>query len=350
MEVYFLVMGAIKHKNLFLKTFNSRVSHHIYFWGLLFALMILEDPTDPEHYRYAFVYLFKGIPPVYTHFYFFEKYFYNRKFIPYIISFIMIVIIFGFIGNLATVHFFLEDDAEKKPALFGDILTVTFYILITSALKMAKRTIKHEFQLQEIRSKQTRTELDLLKSQINPHFLFNTLNNLFSMARSDKDSRTADGIAKLAHILRYMLYESNVEKIDLEREIEQINSYIELQKLRFSRDDDINIEFKTEGPIEAVKIPPMLLMPFVENAFKHSITLQTPTTVNIGISITENILIFSADNTINKTRQDKEDDHPGIGLSNIRRRLELLYPESHELNITDNGDKFNVRLTLDLKC
>ncbi|MCP4727272.1 MAG: hypothetical protein GY863_19705, partial [bacterium] len=273
-------------------------------------------------------------------------YLYKRKFIVYAVLLIIIIAAFGYFSHWIMTNYMAEPDAEKQSGMFGYFMTIIFLIFITTALKLTKRSIRQEFQLQEIQSKQTKTELDLLKSQINPHFLFNTLNNLFSMARKDKDSKTADGIAKLAHILRYMLYESNVDETGLDKEIEQINSFIELQKLRFSKDDDIKIDFRIDGPVETVKIPPMLLMPFVENAFKHSVSLQAATIVEIQISISDRKLTFSARNTINRSRQEADNDLPGIGLTNIKRRLELLYPDNHELVISDDGEYYNVKLII----
>ncbi|MCP4725684.1 MAG: hypothetical protein GY863_11640 [bacterium] len=326
--------------------FNSRIAHHIYFWGFLAILMIIEDPTSREHYIYGLLFILQGLPPVYLHFYVFEKYFYKKKFLIYTVSVIIIIAIFGYLSYWIMINYMMGPDAEKQPGMMANYLTIILLMFITTALKLTKRSIRQEFQLQEIRSKQTKTELDLLKSQINPHFLFNTLNNLFSMARKDKDSKTADGIAKLAHILRYMLYESNVDETGLDKEIEQINSFIELQKLRFSEDDDIKIDFWIDGPVETVKIPPMLLMPFVENAFKHSISLHAATSVEFHIKISERKLTFSAKNTINRSRQETDNDLPGIGLTNIKRRLELLYPDNHELVISDDGEYYNVKLII----
>jgi LytS/YehU family sensor histidine kinase len=222
-------------------------------------------------------------------------------------------------------------------------------IIISTGFKLGIKGIKQELRYREIKEQQVKTELDLLKAQIHPHFLFNTLNNLFSMARKNKDDPTAEGIAKLSHLLRYMIYDSKVEKIILKKEVEQINSFIELQKFRFEKDDDIKIDFNIDGDIEKAKIAPMLLIPFVENAFKHSISLQNPTIIEINLLIKNNDLHFSVKNSIYSKKQKQENAESGIGLINIKRRLELLYPDLHELKIKEDENFFQIDLKLNFK-
>jgi LytS/YehU family sensor histidine kinase len=165
------------------------------------------------------------------------------------------------------------------------------------------------------------------------------------MARK-QDPQTADGIAGLSHLMRYMIYESNVELINLEKEIQQINRLIELQKFRFTEDDDIQIDFATEGESANIQIPPMLLIPFVENAFKHGISLTTPSFVRIHLSVEDNILEFLVSNSRHTRPQKEEEAGLGIGLQNVSRRLELLYPGKHDLAISDGEKVFEVRLVL----
>jgi len=143
-----------------------------------------------------------------------------------------------------------------------------------------------------------------------------------------------------------MIYESNVDRINLEKEIHQIKRLIELQKLRFSKDDAIDIDFQTEGDTKKVQIPPMLLIPFVENAFKHGISIKTPSFINIHLSAQDDGLQFSIRNSIHVRRGEREMNNSGLGLQNVKRRLELLYPNSHELTTHKSGDTFEVNLTL----
>jgi LytS/YehU family sensor histidine kinase len=233
----------------------------------------------------------------------------------------------------------------EKGSMAGAIVMVFFMLLITTSFKVLADSVKQRFLMQQIEAKQVQTELRLLKAQINPHFLFNTLNNLFGMARK-QDPHTADGISGLSHLMRYMIYESNVELISLEKEIQQINRLIELQKLRFTKDDDIQIDFSIDGEAANVQIPPMLLIPFVENAFKHGISLVTPSFVRIHLNVEKDKLEFLVSNSKHLRSENKDEIGLGIGLQNVSRRLELLYPGKHELAISDGEKVFEVRLLL----
>jgi two-component system LytT family sensor kinase len=280
------------------------------------------------------------VVPVYFHFFILGRFFYKKKYALY--SVFLVTMLFGW-GYLVD-RFYYQRMMEKS-SLISAIVMIFFMLLITTSFKVLADSVKQRFLLQQIRAKQVQTELSLLKTQINPHFLFNTLNNLFAMARK-QDAQTAAGIAGLSHLMRYMIYDSNVEKISLEKEVHQINRLIELQKLRFAKDDDIQIDITIAGEAVNVQIPPMLLIPFVENAFKHGISLATPSFVRIHLNVDENRLKFSISNSKHSKPENKDDVGLGIGLQNVKRRLELLYPETHELAISDGDKEFEVRLVL----
>lgn len=214
-------------------------------------------------------------------------------------------------------------------------------------MKIGKAGFEQKLLIQNIKAQHLKTELDLLKSQINPHFLFNTLNNLFGLVWK-LDETIAGGIAQLSHLMRYMIFESNVEKIDLVKEVEQIHRLIELQKLRISNEDDVAIHFQIEGDIQKVQIPPMLLIPFVENAFKHGILLDASSFIDINLTIRGDILHFSVRNSIHAVNQEMEETNTGLGLRNVRRRLELLFPNTHEFQVQDSDKTFEIKLTLRL--
>jgi LytS/YehU family sensor histidine kinase len=214
--------------------------------------------------------------------------------------------------------------------------------------RFTKDWIHHQNAQKKLTEEKLITELKFLKAQIHPHFLFNTLNNLYGMALADQSERTAEGIAKLAKQMRYMLYESNVELISLEKELAYIQTFITLQQLRLTDEDDVIIDLKQSGDLNGKQIAPMLLIPFVENAFKHSITFSGKTEIIIHLEVINNQLIFIVNNTINTQRAQQEESASGLGLQNVKRRLELLYPNRHELNIEQEGDYFMIRLNLTL--
>lgn len=191
--------------------------------------------------------------------------------------------------------------------------------------------------------------LNFLKSQINPHFLFNALNTLYGTALQEKAERTGEGIQKLGDMMRFMLQENIEDKIMLSKDVDYLNNYIALQKLRTSISPDIAIETQIEEQINDLLISPMLLIPFVENAFKHGISLQSPSHIKITLQTSGHTLYFDVHNSIHlKQDNDPERLQTGIGLKNVKQRLDLLYPGQHELIIRENAKEFFIHLTLQL--
>jgi sensor histidine kinase YesM len=191
---------------------------------------------------------------------------------------------------------------------------------------------------------QTQTsELALLRSQVNPHFLFNTLNNIYSLV-CKKSPEAPEAIMKLSSIMRYMLYDSNTDKVLLEKEIEYLESFIELQKLRITQSDFV--ELRIEGGVGNKTIVPMLLIPFVENAFKHgSKTVPSPG-IRIHLAVEPHKLFFEITNNMKKNFTGSMNGQSGIGLQNIRRRLEILYPGKYTLETTQDNDLYKVELSI----
>ncbi|HWW39296.1 sensor histidine kinase, partial [Pedobacter sp.] len=191
--------------------------------------------------------------------------------------------------------------------------------------------------------------LHFLKSQINPHFLFNALNTLYGTALQEHADRTSEGIQKLGDMMRFMLQENMEDKISLSRDVEYLKNYIDLQKLRTSVSTDVTIETQIEEQLNELQIAPMLLIPFVENAFKHGISLQYPSHIKITLQTRSDTLYFDVYNSIHlKSVNDPERFKSGIGLQNVKQRLALLYPEKHELIIRENAKEFFIHLTLQL--
>lgn len=191
--------------------------------------------------------------------------------------------------------------------------------------------------------------LSFLRSQINPHFLFNALNTLYGTAIQENAERTGEGIQMLGDMMRFMLQENMQEKISLTRDVDYLNNYISLQKLRTSRSSSIHIETQIDEQLNNHQIAPMLLIPFVENAFKHGISLQQPSHIRITLQTKQNTLYFDVHNSIHtKPDNDPEKLKSGIGLKNVQQRLEHLYPNRHELIIRESAKEFFIHLTLQL--
>ncbi len=207
---------------------------------------------------------------------------------------------------------------------------------------------------EEIRSLKTElgrsdASLTFLKSQINPHFLFNALNTIYGTALQENAERTSEGIQILGDMMRFMLHENLENKIPLSRDIEYLKNYVTIQKLRTGASANINIDIQIEDDTKGHYITPMLLIPFIENAFKHGISLQRPSHIRVTLNYIDNKLYLDVINSIHKkTDNDPEHANSGIGLQNVSRRLELIYPKRHELIIRENASEFFVHLTVDL--
>lgn len=216
-------------------------------------------------------------------------------------------------------------------------LVTTF---ISSALKVTGNYIRNERRNKELETQKLITELAYLKSQVNPHFLFNTLNNIYALAYK-QHPETPDAIMKLSLLMRYMLYESNDTLVSLEKEVDHINNFIDLQRLRL-REQTI-IRFTVEGDLAGKQIAPMLLMTLVENAFKHGLVSKNEIGIIMHLEVKKDSLLFS---TINNTSTHKKREYGGIGLENLRRRLNLLYANQHRLTFEEKEDAFYATLSI----
>jgi signal transduction histidine kinase len=189
------------------------------------------------------------------------------------------------------------------------------------------------------------TELSFLRSQINPHFIFNILNNLVALERM-KSEELGPTILKLSSLMQYMLYETDEERVPLGQEIDYLQSYIDLQRQRFGQKVPVTVSMETPGGF--YEIEPMLLIPFVENAFKHGVGLIKDPSIDIHLRVEGGILHFSVKNRYNPASGEVKDKTSGIGLANVRRRLNLLYSQGHTLHIDKGADWFTATLTLNL--
>jgi LytS/YehU family sensor histidine kinase len=193
----------------------------------------------------------------------------------------------------------------------------------------------------------TAADLQFLRSQINPHFLFNALNTIYGTALQENAERTAEGVQKLGDMMRFMLHENQEDRISLQKEINYLTNYIELQKLRTQVSKDIDISFTVKQENCEHTIAPMLLIPFVENAFKHGISLRERSWIKINISCDTEHVYFDVYNSVHPRREDDpERDRPGIGLDNVKQRLSLLYPQQHELQIRSTATEYFIHLTI----
>ncbi|WP_158563295.1 sensor histidine kinase [Chitinophaga silvatica] len=216
-------------------------------------------------------------------------------------------------------------------------------LFMSGFIKIALEWFKSEKQREELKVEKLNAELKFLKSQINPHFLFNCLNTIYSLAHK-QSVQTEHAILKLSTIMRYMIYESNEDKVLLSQELKYLHDYIEIQRLRLPK--DITIDYQVNGDPGAQRIEPMLLVPFVENAFKHGISYTEPAFIEINIDITADELCLKVRNSHFKERVS---ERGGIGLQNVLKRLDMLYNDEHIINIQETENQFIVDLKIVLK-
>ncbi len=227
-------------------------------------------------------------------------------------------------------------------AFIGNITGLIFPAIILIVIDYYRK----QQELISLKEQKKATELHLLKHQLNPHFLFNTLNNLYSLS-IQKSDRTPEAIAKLSDILDYMLYKCNENFVSLQGEIELISNYIELEKIRYGKRLDISFNHSQS---DQVKVAPLLLLTFVENAFKHGVSQELHLArINIVVEGTEEIILFKIENSkpnLESVEEDKKQD--SIGLQNIRRQLELLYPKQYHLEVVNAPNSFSITLKITL--
>ena len=262
------------------------------------------------------------------------------------------VSLFATAGELTSRNFFVQ------------LLNAIYLVGITTGLKFLKDWMIQNHQLQENEKQRVITELNFLKSQVHPHFFFNTLNNLYSLTL-DKSDRAPEVVQKLADLMSYLLYESSAPTISLQKEIDHLESYIDLERLRF--EDRLTVTFKKEGDIRSVEIPPLILLAFVENSFKHGMNhLPDKGQITLRLRVEPAILFFEVTNPVEEPAADQQsltkpaprgNDHPeqisfeeaeGIGLKNVIRRLDLLYGTRYRLDKTATATLFRVTLQIPL--
>lgn len=241
----------------------------------------------------------------------------------------------------------LKNVLSQYPYIFG-LGFITWLISISVAVLrfyLLKQTVRLKTQVNK-----KSAELDQLRTQVNPHFLFNALNSLYSVALKENAESTATSIQKLGDMMRFMLNENHLERIPISKEIEQLENYIEIQRIRIDESQNISIETNIQTPPNLVHIAPMLLNPFIENAFKHGISLRNESWIRITLTFDERKLYFKVHNSVHQNKEaDPEKKNHGIGLENVKKRLDLIYPNKHTLVLQESGQDFFVLLSIEYK-
>lgn len=272
---------------------------------------------------------------------------FRKKWGQYVASIIAIIIFWLGFGHFYF-QFILEGFQGRpfnlKNALVFSSIPTFFLMVVSTTYRLILDRINTDKSEREKINENLKTELSLLRSQVSPHFMFNVLNNMVALARKKSDL-LEPSLIKLSQLMRYMLYETE-ERVTLQREVEYLENYIDLQKQRFGNTVRINTSFRDTDTVH--EIEPMLLIPFVENAFKHGVGMIEDPYIDIELYLADGKLHFKVQNRFHADSAEVKDSASGIGLNNVRRRLNLLYPHKHTLDIHAANGIFNVYLQIDL--
>lgn len=342
---------------------QHRFLSHLLFWGsFLFIFTILATLNSGSFTNHLINYI--ALLPVqmmaaYSLVYIqVPQFLLKKRYFGFGISFVIFAYVFSVMARLVVIYIaepYIRDDFEQESIL--EIVSDPYYLFIAYFpavymivfLMLALKTIKERFeekhQIQVLQKEKVSNELKFLKAQIHPHFLFNTLNNLYALTLGKSDAAPRV-VLKLSEILDYILYQCNEPKVVIEKEIVLIQNYIDLEMLRYG--EQLKVTFNHEIDQEQDKIAPLILLGFVENAFKHGAS-GNPTNpeIQVDLQIKDRQLLFKVFNTKPESRE-RTTNRNGIGVTNINRQLELSYPKKHLLNIKEHLKDYSITLKIDL--
>jgi len=327
---------------------------HWIFWGIYFCIthvMFSNTAFDPFDLLVSVIFLLHNIGAAYIIIdYWIPRLIKKKQYILFLVvvfttcmvfsGFLMLslIVLFKTIARMeGGVEFFIE--TMSTGVFWSPISSVTLILIPYFVLQRKELDRRH----QQLEKEKLATELNFLKSQLHPHFLFNALNNIYFLIKKDPDT-AAEALAGFSNLLRFQLYEAKHPLISLDKEINYLQQFAEIAQLRKGENFQVNWHLSTT--MEGIEIPPLLLMPLIENAFKHGSNKNG--SIDIELSTTEDTIFFKMTNTKeqNKSQGLQQFEEHGIGLDNIKKRLALLYPNQHELNIQEKEEKFEVSLRL----
>jgi LytS/YehU family sensor histidine kinase len=333
---------------------------HAAAWILLFSLPFLlrrQDGNDkPNGSKEEVTLLFAAINYILSNliwigFFYLNTYLivprfiYKNKYWQYVVSIAVCFVIILLLQASVFLYFRNPPHFSISNHILFNLFIFLFFLASSIAFRLISDKSKADRIAKEKENENLKTELALLRSQASPHFMFNVLNNMVALARKQSD-QLEPSLIKLSSLMRYMIYEADEEKVALEKETEYLQSYIDLQKQRFGKNVSFNVSLAEVD--KNYEIEPMLLIPFVENAIKHGTGFFENAQIDIELKARNNILQFQVRNKYNDTTEEIKDKTSGIGLTNVKRRLNLLYDKNHSLLINRNGEWFTISLQINL--
>ncbi len=345
---------------------SKRILQHIIFWLSFILLYVvtkflfappsaLAIPPVERFFRYFLgevaLFPWKIIPFYFLFYYSIPTFFKKKKYGKFAISFIGIIVLclIGHRSLVAPVSYIVYGETTdfnvySLKRMLYTLLDILPAVGLAASVKLLMGSIATQEKEQTLEKEKLASELNFLKAQTNPHFLFNTLNNLYGLARK-QDANTAPSILKLSNIMRYILYECSAPLIPVKSELKIIEDYIQLERLRY--DERLNIKFNKEIDNEDQQIAPLILLPFVENAFKHGVSeSRFDTYIHLDLKLENGALKFNIQNS--KDEDDPPVNTNGIGLRNVKRQLDLVYDRAYQLKILPEKEKYTIDLAIDL--
>lgn len=283
--------------------------------------------------------------------FFMPRFLKHRKLGKYLLELLPVFLVFMYLvllGKQYIIDGFTHEIAWVYSSRFiiNVFVSALFLVIFVGLLKFVEDYFELEARKKELENEQLLSELRFLKAQINPHFLFNTLNNLYYLA-VNQSPNTPEVILKLSQMMRYLLHDSNHPRVPMSKEIEYMQNYIDLEQMRLT--NEVPILFEVKGNVERHRIAPLIFITFLENAFKHGVSSSSKNSwIKINIFIENGSCTYTVSNSKISENSKTVNEKSGIGLQNVTRRLDLSYPDIHELIIEDNNDNYTVTLKLEL--
>ena len=328
--------------NINLKT----VAWHTIFWICLFLYEWLPSSSIHDCYQAAFNAAILNVPIIMVATYFhifvtFEKFLLKKKYGLFALSLGLSLVVFGFLRRVVNFYMIMSVLYPTKatnlyylPKITIDAVNVHLFVGLGIMIYSIRKWAEQRHINEELMKEKVAAELSLLKSQVQPHFIFNTLNNIYMLSLKNSP-QTSDMIYRLSALLSYMLYDTKRQYIEIEKEIDYVKNYINLEKIRYG--ERFDVQLNVFNNVRGVHVTPLLFLPLVENAFKHGVSNAVKDSwIHIDISLKKNMLIFKIENSVIKEKNVSNGFGNGIGLENLKRRLEILYPNRHELKVMND--------------
>ena len=321
---------------------------HLIGWGVLLLLVLLQndlsDWNDKDYFLFTIVLVSMGILVYINLYLLIPCYLFAKKYANY--TGFLFVLVFLTASLITWVMNVLNlDSIDWSSRFVVTLISLAALALLTSGGKLLAEYLRKMMKFKEIENKQLKDELAFLKEQVHPHFLFNTLNNLYGLITQDQNQKAAEITLKLSDLMRYLLESSKTDKVSLKKEIKFLEDYLSLEKIRLTNNTDIR--FEVSGIVSDVFVAPLLFISLVENAFKHGLnTLKADGFAHFSLSVQGKDLFFEAKNSLAKSLENSPES--GIGIANLRKRLQLIYPNNHLLDIQKSNDEYKVVLHIQL--